>query len=129
MLGSAVALRRGEHMRLELGRYRMAEATRQALSTFATVVTAAFAAFMLLPSWRYLVNQLVIETPGARHLRRVARRLPADVGSRSSCCWRQPGSWLRARSAPRRLGSLAVVAGVAAALWAGQGPSAPRWAT
>ena len=63
MLGSAVALRRGEHMRLELGRRGMREATRQALATFGTVVTAAFAAAMLLPSWRYLLDQRVIETP------------------------------------------------------------------
>ena len=31
MLGAAVALRRGEHMRLELGRRRMGQGTREAL--------------------------------------------------------------------------------------------------
>ncbi len=120
MLGSAVALRRGEHMRLELGRYRLAESTRQALATFATVVTAAFAAAMLLPSWRYLVNQWVIETP--------ALGIPAS--------WRASSllvgfvlilllalSRMAMRARARHVGgSLAVVGVAAAALWAGQAP-------
>ena len=118
MLGSAVALRRGEHMRLELGRRGMTEGARQALATFATVVTAGFAAAMLVPSWRYLVNQLVIETPalGIPATWRASSLLAGFVLILLLALCRLA---MRAR-ARDVLASVVVVGAAAAALWAGQ---------
>ncbi len=64
MLGSALALQRGEHMRLALGRGRISAAWQQRLGTLAIVVTILFAAEIMLPAWHYQVGQAVIETPG-----------------------------------------------------------------
>ena len=119
MLGSAVALRRGEHMRLELGRGRMSDGTRQALTTFGLVVVTAFALVMLRPSWRYLVNQLVIETPalGISAAWRAASLL-AGFALITVMALARLASGARGRHV---LGALAVVVAAGAALWAGQG--------
>ncbi len=63
MLGAAIALQRGEHMRLVLGRKRMSAVWQARLSGFAVIVTVLFLAEVLWPAWRYQVNQSVIETP------------------------------------------------------------------
>ena len=119
MLGSAVALRRGEHMRLELGRRRMGERSREALATFGLVVVTAFALAMLLPSWRYCVNQLVIETPalGISAAWRAASLLVGFVLIVVIALARL-ASGAQGRHV---LGSVAVIGTVGLALWAAQG--------
>ena len=63
MLGAAVALARGEHMRLVLGRKHLSPRGRARLDNFATIVVAVFAAAILLPAWHYTQDQQVIESP------------------------------------------------------------------
>ena len=63
MLGAVVALRRGEHMRLVLGRKRLTAAWHARLSALAAVVTVLFAGLVLWPAWRHSLAQNLIETP------------------------------------------------------------------
>ncbi len=63
MLGSAVALHRGEHMRLVLGRDSLSALWRQRLETFCAVVIALFVVEVVGPAWHYQVNQAAIDSP------------------------------------------------------------------
>ncbi|WP_254070713.1 TRAP transporter large permease subunit [Acidisphaera sp. L21] len=63
MLGAAVAVARGEHMRLVLGRKTLSPRWRQRLDGFATVMVALFAAEIIVPAWRHQLDQVVIESP------------------------------------------------------------------
>ena len=63
MLGSAVAVARGEHMRLVLGRKALSPRWRQRLDSFATVMVGLFAAEIIVPAWRHQIDQHVIESP------------------------------------------------------------------
>ncbi len=63
MLGSVVALHRGEHMRLVLGRTLLAPRWQGRLDAFGIVVTILFVGAVLQPAWRYQANQAAIETP------------------------------------------------------------------
>ena len=63
MLGSVVALGRGEHMQLSLGRGRLSATWNSWLTAFGMLVTLAFVGAVLMPAWRYQLNQAAIETP------------------------------------------------------------------
>ena len=63
MIGSAVAFRRGEHMRLTLFVSKARPEVRAWLETFAAVVVALFAALLLGPAQDYFEDEAFITTP------------------------------------------------------------------
>jgi len=63
MLGSAVALHRGEHMRLALDGNWSGAAWERRLTAFGILVTLVFVGAIMWPAWRYQLDQAAIETP------------------------------------------------------------------
>ena len=63
MLGSVVALHRGEHMRLALGSNWTGTAWERRLAAFGILVTLVFVGTIIWPAWRYQMDQAAIETP------------------------------------------------------------------
>ncbi|HVJ50995.1 MAG TPA: TRAP transporter large permease subunit [Aliidongia sp.] len=63
MLGSVVALRRGEHMRLTVIANRVPAAWRGALDTFTAIIVAVFVLEIILPARRYFMDQAAVTSP------------------------------------------------------------------
>jgi len=63
MLGSAVALHRGEHMRLALDGNWSGAAWERRLTAFGILVTLVFVGAIMWPAWQYQLDQAAIETP------------------------------------------------------------------
>jgi tripartite ATP-independent transporter DctM subunit len=63
MLGSVVALRRGEHMRLTAIVNRVPVAWRGALDTFTSIIVAVFVLEIILPAQRYFMDQASVTMP------------------------------------------------------------------
>ena len=113
MLGSVVALDRGEHMRLVLGRGWMRPDWQRRLGAFGVVVTLLFVLLVLGPAWRYQANQAAIETPALGisaqwHALSLLAGFALILLRRSAGWWRATAcatcwarSWWRRRSAPR----------------------------
>ena len=63
MLGAVIALRRGEHMRLTTFLARMPADRREYFDTFGNVIVATFVLLMIMPAWRYVIEEWEITTP------------------------------------------------------------------
>ncbi|MDC8785687.1 TRAP transporter large permease [Roseateles koreensis] len=81
MLGSVVALRRGEHMRMTAWVGRAAPARRAQLELLATFACLAFLALVAAPAWEYAADEQAITTPALEisNLWRAAA-LPVGIG-------------------------------------------------
>ena len=64
MLGSVVALRRGEHMRMTTFVNRASPKRRAFLEAFAMGVTMVFLVMILHPSYEFLVDEQAMNMPG-----------------------------------------------------------------
>ncbi len=60
MLGSVLALRRGEHMRMTALVNRAAPATRQRLELLSLAAMLVLLATLLLPAWNYMQNEAIV---------------------------------------------------------------------
>ncbi len=60
MLGSVLALRRGEHMRMTAVVNRAAPATRQRLELLSLAAMLVLLATLLLPAWDYVQNEAIV---------------------------------------------------------------------
>ncbi len=118
MLGSVVALRRGEHMRMTALVSKASSQRRALLEAVATVACGAFLAMVAWPAWEYAADEQAITTPALEisNLWRAAA-LPVGLGLMGVFTllrlFRQAGelSWKPV------LQALAIVAGIAAAFW------------
>jgi tripartite ATP-independent transporter DctM subunit len=118
MLGSVVALRRGEHMRMTALVSKASSQRRALLEAVATVACGAFLAMVAWPAWEYAADEQAITTPALEisNLWRAAA-LPVGLGLMGVFTLlrllRQAGelSWKPV------LQALAMVAGIAAAFW------------
>jgi len=74
MLGSVIALRRGEHMRLTTFVSRMPQHRQRFLDTLGTIVVLVFVALLVGPAWEYVEEEWIITTPALQipHSFRVA---------------------------------------------------------
>ena len=63
MLGSVIALQRGEHMRLTTFVGKLAPLQQALAETFAGVVVTTFMLLLLKPAWEYAIEEWVITTP------------------------------------------------------------------
>jgi TRAP-type C4-dicarboxylate transport system permease small subunit len=63
MLGSVIALRRGEHMRLTTFLNLMAPPRRALVETFNTCIVITFMGLLMLPSYEHVDDQWVIISP------------------------------------------------------------------
>jgi len=63
MLGSVIALQRGEHMRLTSAIGMLPAATRPWAAVLAVFAPALFLALILMPALNYAIGQWVVETP------------------------------------------------------------------
>ncbi len=118
MLGSVVALRRGEHLRMTALVSKASSQRRALLEAVATVACGAFLAMVAWPAWEYAADEQAITTPALEisNLWRAAA-LPVGLGLMGVFTllrlFRQAGelSWKPV------LQALAIVAGIAAAFW------------
>jgi tripartite ATP-independent transporter DctM subunit len=118
MLGSVVALRRGEHMRMTALVSKAASQRRALLEAVATVACGAFLAMVAWPAWEYAADEQAITTPALEisNLWRAAA-LPVGLGLMGVFTllrlFRQAGelSWKPV------LQALAIVAAIVAAFW------------
>jgi tripartite ATP-independent transporter DctM subunit len=74
MLGTVIALRRGEHMRLTTFLARMSPEKRTFFETFSGVIVLAFMLMLMGPAWEYVKEEWIITTPALEipHAFRVA---------------------------------------------------------
>ncbi|AKZ65071.1 ABC transporter permease [Herbaspirillum hiltneri N3] len=116
MFGAAVALRRGEHMRMTALIGKLSPAWRARIEAIAVGTPCLFIGMLLLPAVDYAQNEWVVETP-ALGLPGTVREAALAVGCLLMLCV----SGLRlARHGWRDLGFVAVVlAAIAAALYLG----------
>ena len=81
MLGSAVALRRGEHMRMTALLARAGREQRALLEAVATCACLAFLVMIAWPAWEYALEERAITTPALEISNAWrAAALPAGVG-------------------------------------------------
>ncbi len=116
MFGAAVALRRGEHMRMTALVGKLSPAWRARVEAIAVGTPCLFIGLLLLPAIEYAQNEWVVETP-ALGLPGTVREAALAVGCVLMLCV----AGLRlARHGWRDLGCVAVVlAAIAAALYLG----------
>jgi len=116
MFGAAVALRRGEHMRMTALIGKLSPAWRARIEAIAVGTPCLFIAMLLLPAVEYAQNEWVVETP-ALGVPGTVREAALAVGCVLMLCV----SGLRlARHGWRDLGFVALVlAAIAAALYLG----------
>ncbi|WP_206956518.1 TRAP transporter large permease [Trinickia acidisoli] len=110
MLGSAVALRRGDHMRMTVIAHRLPPAWRAFAEALAIGAPCVFLAIMLGPSIDYAQNQWVVQTPvmGLSDTVRVAAVPVGSVLMLAICGVRLASH--RWRELAGALGTLAVIA-------------------
>lgn len=63
MLGTVIALQRGEHMRLTTFLAKMSPTRRAFFETFGNVIVTTFVLLMLFPTWQYVIEEWEITTP------------------------------------------------------------------
>ncbi len=115
MIGSAVAFRRGEHMRLTLFVSRARPEVGAWLETFAAAVVALFALFLIGPAQDYVEDEAFITTP-ALGIPNSWRVLAIAVGI--ALLLAMTLLRLAQRASLRHLATVTLaLAGVAAALW------------
>jgi len=123
MLGSVVALRRGEHMRMTALVGKAGPERRALLEAVSTWACLAFLAMVVHPAWEYAAEEQAITTPALEisNLWRAAA-LPVGIVLMASFAalrlFRQaaPATWLKAG---------AIVAAMVAAFWLAQPALAP----
>jgi tripartite ATP-independent transporter DctM subunit len=118
MLGSVIALRRGEHMRLTTFMARLGPPQRQFADTFGAVVVIAFILSLLQPAWDYTSEEWAI-TSAALEIPNAFRVAAISVGLSLMLAISVARLMERAR-ARHFFVSVIVVGGVAAALFAGK---------
>jgi tripartite ATP-independent transporter DctM subunit len=115
MLGSVVALRRGEHMRMTAVVGRLQPGTRAVFEALAIAACLAFLAMIAWPSWEYASDEAAITTPalGLSNAWRAAA-LPVGLGLMAVFGILR----LLRESAPRQwLAALLAVVGLALVFW------------
>lgn len=119
MLGSVIALQRGEHMRLTTFVGKLAPRQQAWAETFAGVVVTTFMLLLLKPAWEYAIEEWVITTPALEipHTFRVAA---IGVGITLMLVISIARLLARARLKDF-VGSAAAVCALAALLWAAKG--------
>ena len=118
MLGSVVALRRGEHMRMTALISKMDPRRRALLEAVATAACLAFLAMVAWPSWEYASEELAITTPALEisNLWRAAA-LPVGLGLMALFTLLRLVRNLGNANFRPVLQALALVGGIAAAFW------------
>ncbi len=121
-LGSIVALRRGEHMRLTAFVNRARPAARAWLEAIAAAVTVACLLGLMLPAAQYVTEQWAVITPalGLHDAGRVAAILVGAAMMALTALVRL----FRVASVPRAAGAVMLIGAVLAALWLAQAPLA-----
>jgi len=115
MLGSVIALRRGEHMRLTTFIARLAPPRRGFADTFGAVVVIAFILVLLQPAWEYTTEEWAI-TSAALEISNAFRVAAISVGL-SLMLAISVARLMERASARHFCVSVLVVAGVAALLY------------
>ncbi|CDY77047.1 Predicted gluconate TRAP family transporter, DctM subunit [Caballeronia glathei] len=115
MLGSVIALRRGEHMRLTTFIARLAPPRRAFADTFGAVVVIAFILVLLQPAWEYTTEEWAI-TSAALEISNAFRVAAISVGL-SLMLAISVARLMERASARHFCVSVLVVAGVAALLY------------
>jgi tripartite ATP-independent transporter DctM subunit len=119
MLGSVIALQRGEHMRLTTFVAKLSPGWQRWTETFAGVVVTTFMVLLLQPSWEYAIEEWAITTPALEipHTFRVSA-----IGVGITLMMVISIARLFARATLKDfVSSAAVVGTVAAALWLSKG--------
>lgn len=118
MLGSVVALRRGEHMRMTALVSKASSQRRALLEAVATVACGAFLAMVAWPAWEYAADEQAITTPALEisNLWRAAA-LPVGLGLMGVFTLLRLLRQADELSWKPVLQALAIVAGIAAAFW------------
>ncbi len=105
MLGSVIALRRGEHMRMTAFVAMGSAQTRAFLDVLAVVAALAFLLLIIEPAYQFAAEEIYITTPAleiSEHLarRRASDRLCVDDPDRAAPpCFRSgTGGWFSGRS-------------------------------
>jgi tripartite ATP-independent transporter DctM subunit len=63
MLGAVIALRKGQHMRLDIALAGMAPARRRFVATLGDMALLLFVALLARPAWQYVIEEGAITTP------------------------------------------------------------------
>ncbi|HXP29926.1 MAG TPA: TRAP transporter large permease subunit [Stellaceae bacterium] len=115
MLGSVIALRRGEHMRLTAIAARLPVAGRATLETIAAVTVIVFVLLILWPAGEYAQDEYAIITPALEiHNSWRAAALPVGAVLMAVVALAR----LAGQASPGRIGlAIATIAVVALALW------------
>ncbi|OYU99152.1 MAG: ABC transporter permease, partial [Burkholderiales bacterium PBB5] len=123
MLGSVVALRRGEHMRMTALVGAASPARRALLEAVATMACLAFLALVVHPAWEYAAEEKAITTPALEisNLWRAAA-LPVGIVLMATFAVLR---LLRQATGGQLLQALAIVGGLALAFWLAQPLLAP----
>jgi len=115
MLGSAIALRRGEHMRMTALVARLSPPARAFLDVIAIGAALAFLAFIAWPAFEYAQEETFITTPALEISNAWrAAALPVGIGLMALFALLRLA---REASAMRVLGALATLAVIGAAFW------------
>ncbi len=115
MLGAAVALRRGEHMRMTALLARAGRERRALLEAVATCACLAFLLMIAWPAWEYALEERAITTPALEISNAWrAAALPAGVGLMAAFA-----ALRLAQAACRRelIAAAAIVAAIVCAFW------------
>ncbi len=115
MLGAAVALRRGEHMRMTALLARAGRERRALLEAVATCACLAFLLMIAWPAWEYALEERAITTPALEISNAWrAAALPAGVGLMAAFA-----ALRLAQAAGRRelIAAAAIVAAIVCAFW------------
>ena len=115
MLGSVVALRRGEHMRMTALVSSASPQRRALLEAVATMACLAFLALVLHPAWDYAVEEQAITTP-ALELSNLWRAAALPVGIALMAAFAVL-RLLRTAAAPQLLQAALIVAALVLGFW------------
>jgi tripartite ATP-independent transporter DctM subunit len=118
MLGSVVALRRGEHMRMTALVSKLSSDRRALLEAVATAACLAFLVMLAWPAWDYASDELAITTPALEisNLWRAAA-LPMGIALMTVFTLLRLLRQVGGASVKPVLQALAVIAAIVAAFW------------
>src|SRR5213593_797532 len=115
MLGSVVALRRGEHMRMTALVSKAGRERRALLEAVATSACLAFLGLVAWPAWEYAAEELVVTTP-ALEISNAWRAAALPVGIALMTVFAAL-RLLRESNLKQSLQAVAIVAAIVGAFW------------
>ena len=118
MLGSVIALRRGEHMRMTAIVARLGPGSRALMEAVATCACLAFLAMVLWPAWQHASDEGDITTP-ALEISNLWREIAMPIGIALMSLFAIL-RLLREARARHLLAALAIVGGLCATFWFGR---------